>query len=97
MARMTPTQRAHLEKKIATMYGYTAQDAARTKFRKPDTAQIAKYRTAVKEFDRANREREEIVNKAFTDAKYAALEAILFMEPPEALAYVNALKPVKVG
>lgn len=96
MARMTPTQRAHLEKKVAELYGFTAREAARAKFRKPDTAQVAKARALVKEFDAENGKRDEAVGKAFNDAKAAALEAILFMEPAEALAYVNALKPVKV-
>ena len=97
MARLTPQQRVHLEKKIATAFGYTAESEALKKFSKPDTAQIARYRAAVKEFDAENKKRGEKVRSAFRDAKYAASEAILFMEPAEALAYVNAPKPVKVG
>jgi AAA+ superfamily predicted ATPase len=96
MARMTAEQKAHLRDRINELYGYGPLGAAQKAARKPEPRDVKAARALVKRFDDSNTVVARRIEARFRKARQAANAAVLFMDPSDALAYVEKLQPLKV-
>jgi hypothetical protein len=98
MAKMTSEQRGVLQGRINELYGYgKRRDEAIKAVTLPEPATVARMRKTVAAFDKKNHATQQRVVDRFTEAHRNARHAVLFMEPAQAKAFVDKLKPLKVA